>query len=117
MGVSEAVYRVIPHMKLKDSNIACTFVATGFPENRSLMYKKVKDENSDENALSDQKAEDLDVSQEGETVKLQGQSGNFIQTTTVIERYSVRPEYLESMCLAQFATSYTTIKKPKQIAS
>ena len=36
MGASEAAYRVISNMKLKDSNLVCTFVATGFPEKRSV---------------------------------------------------------------------------------
>merc|ERR1711884_542142 len=34
VGASEAVYKIIPSFKLKDSNITCVFVATGFPKNR-----------------------------------------------------------------------------------
>ena len=34
-------------MKLKDSNITCTFVSTGFPENRSMFYRKVGEDTED----------------------------------------------------------------------
>ena len=43
IGGPEAIYRLIPHMKLKNSNIACIFVASGFPENRSVFYVPVDD--------------------------------------------------------------------------
>ena len=43
IGASEAVYRIIQGMKLKDSNITCIFLPTGFPENRSVFLRKVSD--------------------------------------------------------------------------
>ena len=43
LGASEAVYRILPGMRLKESNIACIFVTTGFPDNRSAFYKKISD--------------------------------------------------------------------------
>ena len=36
----EAVYKIIPSFTLKDSNITCVFVATGFPKNRSKFFYK-----------------------------------------------------------------------------
>ena len=33
VGASEAAYRAIPAMKMKDSNLSCVFVTTGFPNN------------------------------------------------------------------------------------
>ena len=44
VGASEAAYRAIPALKMKDSNISCIFVTTGFPNNRSVFFKKLKDE-------------------------------------------------------------------------
>ena len=41
IGLSEAVYRAIPSMHLQGSNIACTFVHSGYPENQSRFLKKV----------------------------------------------------------------------------
>ena len=37
VGTSEAVYRVNSCMQLKDSNIKCTFVQSGFPHNSCLL--------------------------------------------------------------------------------
>ena len=129
VGASEAVYRILPNLRLKDSNIACIFVMTGFPENRSSFFKKVGEQN--ENS----EVENLDVDPEDDdeydvedneiqkkSVKVEGREGNFNEQITFHERYAARPESndqniegrLEKMCLAQFATSYTpTAKLPK----
>ena len=44
VGASEAIYRINSGMKLKDSNIKCIFVQSGFPDNRTIFYKKVLEE-------------------------------------------------------------------------
>ena len=44
VGASEAAYRVNPHLRMKDSNIGCLFVMNGFPQNRSVLYRQVKDD-------------------------------------------------------------------------
>ena len=46
MGASEAVYRFMPSMRLKNSNVATVFVQTGFPEHRTVFYKKVLDDDA-----------------------------------------------------------------------
>ena len=45
VGESESCYRILPGMRLKDSNISTIFVQTGFPENRTEFYKKLPNEN------------------------------------------------------------------------
>ena len=40
VGAFEAVYRVIPGMRLKESYNATIFVPKGFPENQSVICKK-----------------------------------------------------------------------------
>merc|ERR1712016_162948 len=42
VSVAEATYRLVRGLDLKKSNIACTFVATGFPENRSSFFRPAK---------------------------------------------------------------------------
>ena len=37
----EAIYRALPKPHLQDSNIACMFVKSGFPQNQSKFLKKV----------------------------------------------------------------------------
>ena len=122
------MYIVLPGMRLKDSNIACTFVTTGFPDNRSAFYKKCSDgpiqeiedvdsendEDEDENETSDNKKE-VHVSL-GLPIQIEGRTGMYTAATTVLERYVARPECLEQMCLAQFATSFTyQAKCPKTV--
>lgn len=43
IGKCEAIYRAIPALNLQGSNISCTFVASGYPENQAKFLKKVKD--------------------------------------------------------------------------
>ena len=40
VSVAEATYRLLNGLCLKRSNITCTFIATGFPKNRSSFFKK-----------------------------------------------------------------------------
>ena len=40
VGASEAVYRILPNLKLKDSNITCIFVMTGFPEKSFFIFQE-----------------------------------------------------------------------------
>ena len=63
VGVAEATYRILPGMKLKDSNIKCIFVTTGFPESRSRFYQKViaEDDKIDKHANRYDKASEINV--------------------------------------------------------
>ena len=61
IGASEAVYRALPDMKLKDSNVATIYVSTGFPENRSVFYKKVDSTNGDEEQIDQDDNNDDEV--------------------------------------------------------
>ena len=137
IGASEAVYRLIQGLHLTESNIACVFVATGFPENRSLFFKKVSDEdlnpkNKEDDAMDidavleefvdyySDNEDELDGENEEEegahldNIKLADRPGTYKQAITVHERYAVRPERLKFMCLAQFATLYTKASRVKK---
>lgn len=118
MGLSEAVAKLFSSMLLKGSNIACIFIASGFPENRSVFFKKVyeTEEEQDVNDEEDE-AEELRTHQHGTvSIAIEGREGKYKQATTVIDRYCERPKYLEMMCLAQFGTSYVYAKTiPKKV--
>ncbi len=121
MGESEAVYIVISGTRLRDSNVKTVFVASGFPENRSFFYRKVDENNPEpivnENAdqQSDDENEDLQFSN-GKPCMIEGRQGTYQSSVSVNDRYACRPEVLETMCLAQFATIYTyTQKIPKDV--
>ena len=96
LGAAEATYKSIQGMKLKDSNIKCEFVPTGFAENRSVFYQKVYENVVEEGA---------------ETIEIEGRPGLYKQSMSVIDRYSARPEHLLNMVLAQFAASYNPLSK------
>ena len=93
IGASEAIYRINPGMKLKDSNVACTFVASGFPENRSAFYRKIQeqeDEKLDEIPINYESEDDGDDEEEDEKptsnnlqVEIEGRKGKFQKATSV----------------------------------
>ena len=109
-------------------------LASGFPENRSVFYKKVaeecnedtqdhQNENDIEESDNDEEEDEVEEQEEGEETKTQGQEtvkikdreGKFKPAVTIHDRYAARPKYLKDMCLAQFAMSYTYIAKtPKK---
>lgn len=107
VGASEATYKVIPSLKLKDSNISRVFVMTGFPEKRSYFFKKMRDEGDNDN---EPEKEDSDSDEDVEkpshkSIKIEGRPSMYKQSVTVINKYSKRPVHLEGMCPSQFAIS------------
>ena len=113
VGASEAAYKVNPFMKLKDSNITCIFVATGFPENRSVFYKKVHDDDPEDEDMEVPDGNESESDDEPEQqrpkkskyFKIEGRPGTYQQSITVIDRYIKRPVHLE-------AVSYTHLTLP-----
>ena len=105
--VSEATYRLIRGLDLKKSNIACVYVATGFPANRSSFFRsaKPKEKSTDVEDISgeDQCKDEDNI---GCEVTIEGREGKFREVETIHQKYSQRPESLKEVCLAQFATSY-----------
>jgi len=79
VSAQEAVYRLLS-LHLKDSNCSVVFVNTNPPESRVSMLRPVEE-------LVDCDSDDENV------FKL-----------SLIDRYAARPESLESMCLAEFAS-------------
>ena len=109
IGLSEAIYRMIPDLHLRDSNISTKFVASGFPENLSTFMRKVHNED-----------DEMDSSDDEATVHIEGRTGLYKQSTSDIEKYKNRPWINEgkdwNITLAQFATSYVSCaKKPENI--
>ena len=94
IGASEAVYRVLPGMHLKHSNIATTFVQSGFPENRTVHFKRLPDNNYDEeealiNEEENENSEEVNSQTQqvtSNTVKLANKPGNYLQTIPIHDR-------------------------------
>ena len=52
VGKCEAIYRAIPSLRLQGSNITCTFVSSGYPENQSKFIRKVQKKQKEERPAS-----------------------------------------------------------------
>jgi hypothetical protein len=110
ISASEAVYRTFPSMHLKDSNVKTTFLPSGFPENRSVLYKKVLDTEED---FSDSDQEQEDICEKAVTIP--GRKGVYKKSVTMHDKYMVRPAELEDICIAQFTTIFQSVKSvPKR---
>ena len=109
---SEAVYRLSRGLNLRQSNLKAVFVDSGFPQNRSSILKKVGEDNDlvenniDESDESEHEAEERPTEPNRDTIQIMGRPGQFQRGTSIHEKYALRPDYLDDMCLAQFATSY-----------
>ena len=132
IGAPEAVYRLIQNMHLKDSNISTVFVQSGFPENRTTFFRKVsedgdeKDETTaeaeenvqddvlDESDLSDFEGadpEEVHSSKTPKAMKIKDKPGKYEESKSIHDKYEARPQWLESITLAQFATQYASTYK------
>ena len=82
----EAVYRFFPGMAMKKSNIGTVFVQTGFPEHRTIFFKKVSDDADIEDLGEEENEEEFTVSSASKTVKLKDKDGNYKQGHSVHDR-------------------------------
>ena len=107
--VSEAAYRLIPGLNLKDSNIKTMFLTSGFPENRWQYFRQIpEDERQDEG------------------IEIEGREGKFRTSMSKMDLYNARPKdemskyskgKLENLCFAEFCMNYDKIAEkdlPKQ---
>ena len=102
ISASEAIYRLLPTLNLKDSNLKTQFVTSGFPENRSVLFQpKADGEVEDEN--------------DKDTYTVEGREELYKKKATIHEHYANRPQKLQDMCLAKFATIYEACSKPKSV--
>ena len=128
IGAPEAIYRLLPFMKLCKSNIGVKFVSSGFPENRSIFFVPVKenteeatcedlkDDNDDDENNDEYELNDLDENEatDGEVFEIEGKPGKYKAGITIFDQYSNRPSYLKELTLAQFAITYKVNKRQKK---
>ena len=117
VGIPEAIYRLLPFMKLCKSTIGCKFVATGFPQNREVFFVPIKESNKEnEEALltSDNEDDNLEEDEsmpravnESEIFEIEGKPGKFKAGVSQTDQYANRPSILEDMTLAQFIALYS----------
>ncbi len=117
MGECEAYYRLFPHLHLSESNVVCIFVATGFKENRSRFLVKAK-QSSKEKVVEEEETLDGNL---GNLLTIEGREGEFLEATSIHDKYEARPDALEDITLAQFAIMYkatpSNVAKKKQYSN
>jgi len=92
IGEAEAVYRLLPNMLLKNSNITCQWLSVG---KRSEMSKRWK--------LANEKEVDQGIG----LIKIKDREGYWIEQSDMMSKYLRRPIEIEAMCASQFAKMYT----------
>ena len=96
MGEAEAIYKLIPEMCLKGSNVTCQWVSLAAKEERCSRFRK-----ANENQLKS----GIDA------FKLDGHEGLFYETQDLWSKYLRRPADMKNLCYAQFGKMYKTNKK------
>ena len=91
MGESETYYKLDPNLHYKQSNVKTIFVSSGFPQNRAKFLRRCKAE------------------EECRGISVDGHEGKFLESEEVHTKYSLRPVYMEGMCLAQMAMRFTLV--------
>ena len=103
LGASEALYRILPSLHLKESNSDCVFVQTGFPDNRSKFLRKLKE---DEQEFPD-------------SLTVEGREGKFVEKQSLLSKYINRccsdNPAVANLSYAQFCQRYQAQNKiPKE---
>ena len=100
IGESEAAYKLMPSLHLRDSNVTCQWVPTG---RRSDKWKRMmRVEHDEKKGLP-----------EG-MFKIEGREGVWKQQQDITEKYYQRPESLEKMCLMQFCKMYVAKRRSEK---
>ena len=98
MGESEAYYRIIPSMHMKDSNVKTVFASTGFNPSRYL-----------------EKVEDEEIDRCEKVVHVEGRKGKYQEKPSLYEKYLRRDCQLQpqvsQLCYAQFVKRYYSTSK------
>ena len=98
MGESEAYYRIIPSMHMKDSDVKTVFAQTGFNPSRYL-----------------EQVDDKDVDKCDKVVEVEGRKGKYQEKPSLYEKYFRRDcktqPHLRRLCYAQFVKRYQSVGK------
>ena len=99
IGESEAYFRILPHLHMKESNIEAIFVATGFKKNRSRFLRKL-----DEN----------EVCQCPNLIEVEGRAGYYTEKPSLIDKF-MRKDFsthkdVGEITYLQFSRRYTATK-------
>ena len=107
--VSESVYRLFRGLYLKGSDLKTIFVSNDLPQDRSSFLRRADGSDSEND-----EPDGFEEKQHGHYFNVVGRKGKFTKAMSIHDKYSIRPyPELKNICLAQFATTYEPVQKPK----
>ncbi len=94
MGEAEAIYKLIPSMTLKQSNVTCQWVSLGRKEERSKGWKRASEKECKSGKI---------------LINIKDHEGMWYEQQDMWSKYLRRPlDSLKDLCFAQFAKMYTS---------
>ena len=101
ISICEAIYRLLPQLLMKNSNITCKFLNSSLPDKRPCLLKNVKN---------------IKGKTDAPTIQLTERTGEFVKVQSAHDKYCMRPWPLSNLVFAQFVILYTNCYKlPKKI--
>ena len=99
MGEAEAIYKLLPSMLLKKSNVACQWVSLGTKDDRSSRWKR---------------ASEIEINSGWPVIQLDGHDGYWYEQQDLWSKYLRRPmNILGDICFAQFAKMYRSFSRSR----
>ena len=93
IGEAEAVYRLLPNMVMKHSNVTCQWISIGRRSEQSKRWRL---------------ATEAEIENGTGLTKIKDREGLWIEQNDILSKYLRRPEELELISAAQFCKMYTT---------
>ena len=97
IGEAEAFFKLLPDLRLKNSNVACQWLNVGRKEERFIRMKKANETEEENSSL----------------VKLEGVDGLWYEQPDMLSKYKRRPDTLEKIASSHFAKMVRTGGKIK----
>ena len=105
LGEAEAVYTVMPDMRLSESNVKCVYVQTSWPESRYIYAYKISND-----------PDDTKYAEDPSVIVIERREGLYKETPTLLSKYERRGivNNLEKLSYAQFCKEYDSYRKTKK---
>ena len=103
MGESEALYKILPSLRLKDSNVTTIFVPTNKKENRSKFLMKVEEKDQCNGKIKK---------------RIENKDGWFVEKYDIVEKYVRRDKKcreVDNLSASQFWKMYGTAWKKRKV--
>ena len=100
MGEAEAIYKLFPNLKMKDSNITCVFLQTSKKEERSKFLTTVDKDSNWHDKIG---------------IQVKGKEGLVVEKPDILDKYCRKHKSCGKISPSQFAKIYeSTSKVPKK---